>query len=467
MATSAGPGAFLFTGAVQTQVEGAGAALVTVHRLSGALGTVSVRVTSSNGTASAGSDYTAVNQILTFTNGVTSQTFSLPVADDGLIESNETVFLSLSNPTGGAVLAQPSTATLVILDNDEPLNNSAATAQPVVLNSAFASVLTGAGSVPLALSPFNDSDWFSFSAPANGRVWAMVDVGATSNPAANSGDSRLALLALDGSTVLEDDDDDGSATGCDGVLASDGGLAPALAGSAVGGAGTYYLRVDPVSTNAIIDPYHLLLAVTPAAVLAEGEPNDTANAATVLLDLATAVASRSAAIDGAGDIDYFAVAAPSNALLFVAADCDPERDGGTDLVVELLDVDGSTVLFSADSSSDEVAAAEAFCFRVGARGTYFLRVSHYDPAETGTYHIMAARDRTDLAVVWAHVEGANVRVRFTTESGVTYRVERANGIGSSWSTLPGSVSGTGNEGEYLDLGGAAGGQRFYRVRRGP
>src|SRR5204862_208727 len=80
--------------------------------------TVSVSFASSNGTATAGSDYFPTNGTFVFTNGETSHAFTVQVIDDTTIEGDETVLLSLSNPTGQAGLMTPSAAVLTIVDND-------------------------------------------------------------------------------------------------------------------------------------------------------------------------------------------------------------------------------------------------------------------------------------------------------------------------------------------------------------
>ena len=82
-------------------------------------GAVGVTFATSNGTATAPSDYTAVTQTVSFANGDTAnKTVSIPIIDDTVVEGNETVNLALSNPTGGATLGSPSTAVLTIIDND-------------------------------------------------------------------------------------------------------------------------------------------------------------------------------------------------------------------------------------------------------------------------------------------------------------------------------------------------------------
>ena len=94
--------------------EDAGSVVVTVNRVEGVTGTVTVGFATSNGTATAASDYTATSGTLTFLQGETSKTFSIPITNDNLLESAETVNLTLSNPTGGATLGTPATATLTL-----------------------------------------------------------------------------------------------------------------------------------------------------------------------------------------------------------------------------------------------------------------------------------------------------------------------------------------------------------------
>jgi Calx-beta domain/FG-GAP-like repeat/Bacterial Ig-like domain (group 2)/ASPIC and UnbV len=111
-------GAFQFSAPTYSITEGQPTATVTVTRTGGSAGGVSVNYATSNGTATAGSDYTATSGTLTFTAGETTKTFSVPIIDDTLVEGDETVNLTLSNPTGGATLGSPITAALTIVDND-------------------------------------------------------------------------------------------------------------------------------------------------------------------------------------------------------------------------------------------------------------------------------------------------------------------------------------------------------------
>ena len=101
--------------------EGAGSATVQVVRSGGSDGAVSVHVTTADGSATAGADYTAVDAVVTFAAGQSgTKAVMVPVLDDGILEGNETVNLALSGATGGAALGAPSAATLTILDDDLP-----------------------------------------------------------------------------------------------------------------------------------------------------------------------------------------------------------------------------------------------------------------------------------------------------------------------------------------------------------
>jgi hypothetical protein len=112
-------GQIQFSAPTYTVSEATAGATITVVRTGGAAGPVTVDfATVGGGTATAGTDYTAVTQTLTFAAGVMSRTATVPITNDTLDEANETVFLQLTNATGGATLGPQSTATLTIVDND-------------------------------------------------------------------------------------------------------------------------------------------------------------------------------------------------------------------------------------------------------------------------------------------------------------------------------------------------------------
>jgi FKBP-type peptidyl-prolyl cis-trans isomerase 2 len=91
--------------------------LITVTLSGASTLTVTVNYATSNGTATAGSDYAGTSGVLTFPPGVTSQAFPVTILNDTLDELDETVFLALSAPTN-ATLGPPNSATLTIVDDD-------------------------------------------------------------------------------------------------------------------------------------------------------------------------------------------------------------------------------------------------------------------------------------------------------------------------------------------------------------
>ena len=102
--------------------ESAGTMSFTVRLSVASTTPVTVDYATSNGTATAGEDYTADNGRLTFpANSTTSQTISVTIANDDIDEDNETFTVTLSNASSNAMLAGGSStlsATGTIRDND-------------------------------------------------------------------------------------------------------------------------------------------------------------------------------------------------------------------------------------------------------------------------------------------------------------------------------------------------------------
>jgi hypothetical protein len=90
--------------------------------------TVTIPYTTTNGTATAGSDYAASAGSVTFTANQTSRTISVTINGDTAVEANETFTLTLSSPTN-ATLADGS-ATGTITNDDSPTPSPTPTPQP-------------------------------------------------------------------------------------------------------------------------------------------------------------------------------------------------------------------------------------------------------------------------------------------------------------------------------------------------
>ncbi|WP_123043419.1 FG-GAP-like repeat-containing protein [Cohnella candidum] len=100
--------------------KSSGSAGVTVVRSGGSAGTDSVQYATSDGTAVAGTDYTAVSGTLVFGNGETSKTFNIPINPASASKGNKTVNIKLTDAKG-AVIGSPSSTVLTIVD-DNPLS---------------------------------------------------------------------------------------------------------------------------------------------------------------------------------------------------------------------------------------------------------------------------------------------------------------------------------------------------------
>ena len=108
-----------FSTATAQAPENGGVATITVTRTGGAASGVTVDyAAAAGGSATAGVDFSLAAGTLTFGAGETSKTFAVTLDDDALVEGDETLNLTLTNPQGGATLGTPDSAVLTILDDD-------------------------------------------------------------------------------------------------------------------------------------------------------------------------------------------------------------------------------------------------------------------------------------------------------------------------------------------------------------
>src|SRR4029079_19482490 len=88
--------------------EADGLVTITATRSGGSLGgPVSVDYATSDGTATAGSEYAGAAGTLTLGPGETSKSFTVPVTSDSAHEGDEALQVALSNTAGGASLGSP------------------------------------------------------------------------------------------------------------------------------------------------------------------------------------------------------------------------------------------------------------------------------------------------------------------------------------------------------------------------
>ena len=107
---------------------GAGTDVVAQVALSNAAATdQSVRVASGGGTAVAGTDYTAIDETLTFAAGETTASVTIPTVSAGALAPLATFDLTLLEPTDGITLGARSTVTVTLAPTGELPNDGAVT----------------------------------------------------------------------------------------------------------------------------------------------------------------------------------------------------------------------------------------------------------------------------------------------------------------------------------------------------
>ena len=187
-----------------TQAEGTGGNTTfqfTITR-SNTTNAASVVVNTADGSATAGSDYTAIsNQTVNFTaGGSATATVSVTVTGDAVLEGNETFSVNLSNPTGAGItdgtgqgtITNDDSASLTINDValSEGNSGSANATFTVTLNSA----VQGGFTVPVSSS--------NGSATA-GSDYTAIPGGSTLSFTGTAGETRTISVPVLGDTVLE------------------------------------------------------------------------------------------------------------------------------------------------------------------------------------------------------------------------------------------------------------------------
>jgi len=104
---------------------------------------VTVSYATSDGSASAGSDYTAVSGTVTFPTGSTTQTIAVPILGDTTVEASETFTLNLTNPVNATIAGATGVGTITN-NNVAPVVSSAVSINDVTMlegNSGFTNML--------------------------------------------------------------------------------------------------------------------------------------------------------------------------------------------------------------------------------------------------------------------------------------------------------------------------------------
>ncbi|TAN50348.1 MAG: hypothetical protein EPN21_09135, partial [Methylococcaceae bacterium] len=189
---------------------------------------VTVNYATVDGTAKAGSDYTAVGGTLTFAPGETSQTLMVPILGNTLQETDETLLVKLSSPRNATLSGTASTATLAISNDDSPASSLTISSDKTSFKAGdtatvfftFSEIPTGFTSSGVTVT---GGTLTALTPDATGKIYT-----ATFTPTANT-NSWIGAISVAAATYTDTAGNNGAAGN---VLSLTGDtLAPSLTGS--------------------------------------------------------------------------------------------------------------------------------------------------------------------------------------------------------------------------------------------
>ncbi len=174
------PGVIQFAQSNYFVGEAAGTVTLVATRTGGSSSNVNGYYRTANGTATAGQDYTATTNFVTWANGDTApKNVVITILNDGLAEADETFTVTFFTTFGGATIGVPATATVTITDDDTPPPS------PGVIQFAQTNYSVGeaAGTVTLVATRTggSSSNVNGYYRTANGTATAGQDYTATTN----------------------------------------------------------------------------------------------------------------------------------------------------------------------------------------------------------------------------------------------------------------------------------------------
>ena len=241
-----------------------------------------------------------------------------------------------------------------------------------------ATAISSGRAVQANIYPEKDIDYYAFRALAGDRVYAATMT--SFSPAGT--DPVLRLIASDGVTVIESDDNDGQLSSTSSVIA----------GAAIPSSGQYYLMISSTTTG-LVRPYELYLRVQNGAPVAEIEPNDSSVLAMTLPASGWITGTRNPT--GSLETDWYSFTANAGDTIFLALDLDPERDNAQwngRLGLGMFGDADNLILVVDDGSVGSAAnpLGEALFVTVKNAGTYYAYVDSSTTATGGpsaTYNL--------------------------------------------------------------------------------
>ena len=142
-------------------------AVFTVTLSQAATKAVTVKYTTADGTAHAGTDYTTASGTLTFSPGALAQSISVTIKPDTTAKANETFQVNLSSASGASIATTSGVGTIVDTIGLPPI--------PPVANNVSTETLEGTAVTLNVLADASDPDGYtlalaSFTQPAHGKV---------------------------------------------------------------------------------------------------------------------------------------------------------------------------------------------------------------------------------------------------------------------------------------------------------
>ncbi|MFN7941247.1 MAG: proprotein convertase P-domain-containing protein [Thermoanaerobaculia bacterium] len=276
------------------------------------------------------------------------------------------------------------------------------------------------------LFPNGDIDFFSFPATAGDRIYIAA---MTSFSAGSSTDAQLTLLASDGTTTIEFDDDNG-------IFAA---LSPTIAGATIPTTGIYFIKVNDFTAGTTSErPYEMHMRVQSGAPTPEVEGNDTPATANVLPANGWVSGTRNPA--AASEQDWYSLNLNAGDTVFLSLDLNPERDATVwngRLGFALFGDAGNQILVADDAGNGDILPvpnnpSEAMFMTVKTAGTYFAFVD----SATATVGGPTATYQLSVSVHPAVQEGVNCTTYTSTD--VPKTIGPGTGLVSSVITVPGN-----------------------------
>ena len=399
-----GPPTMSFASASQSAAEDSGTNNVTVNLSPAPAADITLAYTV-DGTATSGSDYTALSGTLAVAKGATTATIPVAIVDDGANEDAETVVLTLSAGSGYKV-GSPGTHTLTIAASDAPTASFASASQSVQEDS-------GTSNVTVNLSPAPASD-ITLAYTVDGTATSGSDYTALSGTVAVPKDATTATIPV---AIV----DDGANEDAETVVLT---LA-AGSGYQVGSPDTHTLTI------AASDP---LTASFASASQTAQEGSGTSNVTVNLSPAPAADITLAYTVDGTATSgsDYTAlsgtVAVPK---------------GATTATVPVALIDDS---LKEDSETVVLTLATGSGYEVGSPGTHTLTIAASDGPPQVSFELIEGRTVANIPTWWVK-EGSgthDVKVKLnpppTSDITVKYKVGGKAVSGSDYTALSGTLS---------------------------